>query len=137
MRATGTAVQYRGNGTYCLVLHCWATLAVAAAFAGGFVSRSWGQELPSTVLSAEDSGGKVKNVVNFGVSARAEGVERELPQERNISQILPFIDYVPDPEGATDPCASFCPRPVGPPCDLPVNDGKDEPLPCPAEVSLD
>jgi hypothetical protein len=50
-----------------------------------------------------------------------------------VTQILPFIDYEPDPKvAAEDPCRNLCPRPNGAPCKSVDGKGPE----CPTEVEL-
>ena len=52
---------------------------------------------------------------------------------QKVTQILPYIDYEPDPEIAkTDPCRNRCPRPDGAPCQ--PTDGRTPE--CPKEITL-
>jgi hypothetical protein len=50
-----------------------------------------------------------------------------------VTQILPFLDYEPDPKiAAEDPCQNLCPRPDGAPCKTVDGKGPE----CPVEVPL-
>jgi hypothetical protein len=65
-----------------------------------------------------------------------------LPQEEQVktpsqlpkvTQIMPFLDYEPDPKvAAEDPCQNLCPRPDGAPCKNLNGQGPE----CPKEVLL-
>lgn len=56
-------------------------------------------------------------------------------QLKRVTDILPFVDYEPDPAtAAMDPCHNLCPRPDGVECKA----GPDGHLPeCPVEVPID
>ncbi|HET6325301.1 MAG TPA: hypothetical protein VFG04_11550 [Planctomycetaceae bacterium] len=50
-----------------------------------------------------------------------------------VTQILPFLDYEPDPKvAAEDPCQNLCPRPDGAPCKTADGKGPE----CPKEIQL-
>jgi hypothetical protein len=50
-----------------------------------------------------------------------------------VTQIMPFLDYEPDPKvAAEDPCQNLCPRPDGAPCKTADGKGPE----CPNEVQL-
>jgi hypothetical protein len=68
----------------------------------------------------------------FGTPPPPEKIKR--PSElRKVTQILPYIDYEPDPKIAKDnPCENQCPTPDGQPCK--THDGRI--LDCPKEISL-
>jgi hypothetical protein len=71
-------------------------------------------------------------VPEFGAPPPPEKIKRpsELPK---VTQILPYIDYEPDPKVAKDnPCENQCPMPDGKPCK--TRDGRV--LDCPKEISL-
>lgn len=122
MQATTSGVRRKDKRICALVRFCWGPLAVAVTVAGVFAAEARGQEPPPSVPSP-------------GVSGNAKP---QSPPERNISQILPFADYLPassDPKRSTDPCDYLCPRPNGAPCDLLPGDGKSAPT-CPSEISL-
>jgi hypothetical protein len=50
-----------------------------------------------------------------------------------VTQIMPFLDYEPDPKvAAEDPCQNLCPRPDGAPCKTVDGKGPE----CPNEIQL-
>jgi hypothetical protein len=50
-----------------------------------------------------------------------------------VTQIMPFMDYEPDPKvAAEDPCRNLCPRPDGAPCKTVDGKGPE----CPNEIQL-
>ncbi|MEX0716036.1 MAG: hypothetical protein WD066_05590 [Planctomycetaceae bacterium] len=56
-------------------------------------------------------------------------------QLKRVTDILPFLDYEPDPQvAATDPCHNLCPRPDGEMC-KPLPDGRQPQ--CPVEVPIE
>jgi hypothetical protein len=50
-----------------------------------------------------------------------------------VTQIMPFLDYEPDPKiAAEDPCQNLCPRPDGAPCKTAEGRAQE----CPSEIQL-
>jgi hypothetical protein len=71
-------------------------------------------------------------VPEFGAPPPPEKIKK--PSElRKVTQILPYLDYEPDPKIAKDnPCENQCPTPNGEPCK--TREGRI--LDCPKEISL-
>jgi hypothetical protein len=71
-------------------------------------------------------------IPDLGNIPEAEQVKtpNQLPK---VTQIMPFLDYEPDPKvAAEDPCQNLCPRPDGAPCKNVDGKGPE----CPKEVML-
>ncbi len=73
--------------------------------------------------------GAIPNVDNLPEAEQAK-TPAQLPK---VTQIMPFLDYEPDPKvAAEDPCQNLCPRPDGAPCKTVDGKGPE----CPTEIQL-
>jgi hypothetical protein len=73
--------------------------------------------------------GPIPDVGNLPEAEQAK-TPAQLPK---VTQIMPFLDYEPDPKvAAEDPCQNLCPRPDGAPCKTPDGKGPE----CPKEIQL-
>jgi hypothetical protein len=85
-------------------------------------------QMPGGTQFREGPGGNP----DYGAAPAPELIKKpsELPK---VTQILPYIDYEPDPKLAKDnPCENQCPTPDGKPCK--TRDGRI--LDCPKEIAL-
>jgi hypothetical protein len=74
-------------------------------------------------------GGPIPDISNLPEAEQAK-TPAQLPK---VTQIMPFLDYEPDPKvAAEDPCQNLCPRPDGAPCKTPDGKGPE----CPKEIQL-
>ena len=74
-------------------------------------------------------GGPIPDFGNIPDAEQAK-TPAQLPK---VTQIMPFLDYEPDPKvAAEDPCRNLCPRPDGAPCKTPDGKGPE----CPNEIQL-
>ena len=113
MRTATNRVQRSDKRICGLVLLCWVPMAIAATIAGDFANEAQAQQVPAPEKSGD--------------------ADPMASPETSISQILPFVDYLPastDPKKSTDPCDYLCPRPDGAPCK------SEKPASCPQEIRL-
>jgi hypothetical protein len=74
-------------------------------------------------------GGPIPDLGNLPEAEQAK-TPAQLPK---VTQIMPFLDYEPDPKvAAEDPCQNLCPRPDGAPCKTADGKGPE----CPKEIQL-
>ncbi len=102
-----------------------------AATPGGTNYLAQGQKLPFSGKfgSSTQRQGPIPDLGNLPEAEQAK-TPAQLPK---VTQILPFLDYEPDPKvAAEDPCQNLCPRPDGAPCKTPDGKGPE----CPKEIQL-
>ncbi len=88
---------------------------------------------PSGAVPSPGQPGFRANAVPMTDLPPAAPTIRQPTQLQKVTQILPYIDYEPDPKLAKDaPCTNQCPTPDGKPCK--GADGR--PLECPQEIPL-
>ncbi|HXY35302.1 MAG TPA: hypothetical protein VEI07_13815 [Planctomycetaceae bacterium] len=91
-------------------------------------------QAPKLPFSGKFTPGTAKQgaIPELGNLPEAEQVKTpsQLPK---VTQIMPFLDYEPDPKvAAEDPCQNLCPRPDGAPCKTTGGPGPE----CPKEIQL-
>jgi hypothetical protein len=90
------------------------------------------QKLPFSGKFTPNTARPAAGIPDLGALPEAEQAKTpdQLPK---VTQIMPFLDYEPDPKvAAEDPCQNLCPRPDGAPCKNVEGTGPQ----CPNEVPL-
>ncbi len=96
---------------------------------GQYMAQTQRQPFSGKFTPGTSRGGVIPDLTNL---PEAEQVKTpgQLPK---VTQIMPFLDYEPDPKvAAQDPCQNLCPRPDGAPCKTADGKGPE----CPIEVQL-
>ena len=78
-----------------------------------YLAQAPSSRSPASSARASQRGGPIPDLGNLPDAEQAK-TPAQLPK---VTQIMPFLDYEPDPKvAAEDPCQNLCPRPDGAPC---------------------